>query len=139
MSLNIFISQVSVLFPSTAPPDLNDVAAMKLWMTQLTSNLSMLGACSQRVDAEANGLLQLQLAPYKGQPGHLSELKRGMKEGMVVGGVRNHPDVKAAVEEVKGSRRHKQVFQRTDRQMAEEDGADGAEVVDLLASDEQFT
>ncbi|KAK5074075.1 hypothetical protein LTR64_006783 [Lithohypha guttulata] len=135
LSLNIFISQVSVLFPSTAPPSITDAAEMRNWMAQLTSSLSLLNTTSQRLDGEASTLLQLQFAPYRGQARHVGELRRGMKEGMVLGGVRGHPEVKEAVQRVieirEGRRRRKHEEDRMQRE-------DGADVVDLLASDEQF-
>lgn len=135
LSLNIFISQVSVLFPSAAGTSSGTVAGMQPWMTQLTSNLSMLSTSSQRLDAEANTLLQLQLAPYNGQPEHLNELRKGMKDGMVLCGVRNHPDVKTAVVELQKKRRLERTAGGVQGQTAREDGAD---VIDLLASDKQF-
>lgn len=101
--------------------------AVRGWMTQLSHNLAMLGSSAQRLDQEAHGLLELQFAPYKGEPGHVRELRRGMKEGMVTSGVRAHPEVQEAVKRVMERKRVRSSMLN-----------DGGEVVDLLNSDEQF-
>lgn len=105
-----------------------DAQALRGWMVQLSNNLAMLGSSAGRLDQEAHGLLELQFAPYKGQAGHVRELRRGMKEGMVTSGVRGHPEVQEAVRRVterkKNARSHS--------------AQDGGDVVDLLNSDEQF-
>ena len=62
------------------------------------------------------------------QVGHVRELRRGMKEGMVTSGVRGHPEVQEAVRRV--TERRKKVRNHNSR--------DGGDVVDLLNSDEQF-
>ena len=137
MSLNIFISQVSGLFqgPQVISGS-GDVEAEKRalvgWMGQLGNNLSMLSSGAGRLDQEATGLLELQFSPFKGQIGHVRELRRGMKEGMVLGGVRGHPEVQDAVKRVVERRNNA----NRQRHLSQRDGID---VVDLLNSDEQFT
>ena len=103
-------------------------------MAGLTNNLSLLQTTSQRLDGEASSLLQLQFAPFRAQARHVGELRRGMKEGMVVGSVRGHPDVQVAVERVKAKKR----LQRNRDTRTVEGREDGADVVDLLGGDEQF-
>jgi len=91
---------------------------------------------SSRIDQEASGLLALQFAPFKGSPGQVKELRRGMKEGMVMGSVRGHAEVREAVRRVVERRK----AGAQGRGVGGGDGVrgDGAEVVDLLNSDEQF-
>ncbi|KAK5075881.1 hypothetical protein LTR70_002658 [Exophiala xenobiotica] len=137
LSLNIFISQISVLFPAASgalPPGGEGSMQMRGWVQQLNSNLANLAGVSNRIDQEAGGLLQLQFAPYKGQPAQVRELRRGMKEGMVMGSVRSHPEVREAVRRV--VERRKAAIRGGDGGSAAR--GDGADVVDLLNSDEQF-
>lgn len=144
LSLNIFISQLSALFPSSLPSTTTaDPASLRTWLNHLTTNLATLSTQTARIDAEASVLLQTQLAPYKGDPGHVARLRRGMKEGMVMGNVRAHPDVQAAVRRVV-DRRRRVLDLRRDRSgegarvNRNELRPDGADVVDLLLSDEQL-
>ncbi|KAJ9662798.1 hypothetical protein H2198_001250 [Neophaeococcomyces mojaviensis] len=145
LSLNIFISQVSVLFPSAAI--LNSSSSpeqFRAWLAQLNQALVTLSTGTSRIDEEATGLLQLRFAPYKGQPEHVRELRRGMKEGMLMGVVRSNLEVQDAVrkaldrrKERKGATGHTSTALR--HRAAEGGGrADGTDVVDLLNSDEQF-
>ena len=136
LSLNIFVSQVGALFPSASGAAGGDgTAQMKSWLAGLNSNLSNLAMVGARVDQEAGGLLQLQFAPYKGMPGQVRELRRGMKEAMVMGSIRGHAEVREAVKRVV-DRRKAAAPERGPREGPRPDGAD---VVDLLNSDEQFT
>lgn len=138
LSLNIFISQISVLFPgaSGAVRAAGDGSAqMKGWVQQLNSNLANLAGISNRIDQEAGGLLQLQFAPFKGQPAQVRDLRRGMKEGMVMGSVRSHPEVREVVRKV--ADRRKAAVRRGN--VGSAPTRDGADVVDLLNSEEQFT
>lgn len=138
LSLNIFISQISALFPTSSPSDPNDTTALRAWLTALTTNLSAISAQTSRIDAETTTLLQTQLAPYKGDPASVRDLRRGMKEGMVLGSVKMHPEVQAAVRRV--SERRKKMVQGGVVGSTSGQGSrgDGADVVDLLGSDEQF-
>lgn len=149
LSLNIFISQISALFPTAAPPDANDPAALRTWLTALTTNLSTLSTQTARIDTEASTLLQTQFVPYKGDPTSVRDLRRGMKEGMVIGSVRMHPEVQGAVRRV--LERRKRSLQGNgsgtgigtgtsrDHTASQQIRPDGADVIDLLESDEQFT
>ena len=121
ISLNIFASQVGALFPGSVA----DEKGLQRWMGGMVENLGTLAAVGQRVENEAGGLLQLQFAPYRGQRVPVRDLRRGMKEGMVIGSVRGHPEVQAAVKQVVDQRKNS-------------GKGDGADVVDLLNSDEQF-
>lgn len=139
-SLNIFISQVSVLFPSvntlsaSSSPD-----HFRAWLAQLNQALGTLSTAAGRVDEEASGLLQLQFAPYKGHAEHVRELRRGMKEGIQMGVVRSSPGVQDAVRKVLERRRGGRTDQGARRGVQEgTPRGDGADVVDLLNSDEQF-
>lgn len=49
---------------------------------------------------EATGLLNLGLVPFKGDPESVAILRRGMKEGLVLGSVRGSPEVQEAVAKV---------------------------------------
>lgn len=145
LSLNIFISQISALYPTPSTLDTNDPAALQTWLTALTTNLSTLSTQTARIDAEASTLLQTQFVPYKGDPASVRDLRRGMKEGMVIGGVKMHPEVQGAVRRV--LERRKRAVQggtgsgssRDQTNQQEQHRPDGADVVDLLGSDEQFT
>lgn len=142
LSLNIFISQISALFPTASPPDANDSAALRTWLTALTTNLSTLSTQTARIDVETSTLLQTQFVPYKGDPASVRDLRRGMKEGMVLGSVKMHPEVQAAVRRVNEHRKrigNSQNSRAGVSSAGEEARPDGADVVDLLDSDEQFT
>ena len=54
---------------------------------------------------EVTRLLQLGLAPFKGDAVMVGTLRRGMKEGLVLGSVRDSPEVKEAVKRVLERRR----------------------------------
>ncbi|KAK5945684.1 hypothetical protein PMZ80_002891 [Knufia obscura] len=134
MSLNIFISQIGVLFPGASGVAGGDTAQLKAWMTGLNTSLGSLASVSGRIDGEAGGLLALQFAPFRGDWGRVGELRRGMKEGMVMGAVRGHGEVREAVRRVVERRREA----GRGRGGVKVGRGDGADVVDLLRSDEQF-
>lgn len=55
---------------------------------------------SRTTDAEATRLLQLGLAPFRGDRDGAAMLRKGMKEGLVLSSVRASPEVQQAVGEV---------------------------------------
>lgn len=90
LSLNIFISQLT-------PPSAKSAEAREVQTNQQIAHLSH---TASRLEAETTGLLDLGLAPFKGDSELSRRLRRGMKDGIVMGEVRNHPEVRAAVERV---------------------------------------
>lgn len=96
VTLHIFISQVT-------PPEVaksSSSSAGQLLSPQTLQRLRQLVQLAQATDVEATRLLQLSFAPFRGDPESVATLRRGMKEGLVLGGVRNSPEVKEAVERV---------------------------------------
>ena len=87
ISINIFISQL-------APPRSHQAGA------QAAQNEVLMGHLSQavvRVDQEANSLLNLGFAPYKGDREMVDRLRGSMTEGITLGTLRQTPEVRAAV------------------------------------------
>ena len=90
ISLNIFISQL-------APPMVGNKTQQDL---QTQQQIAHLGQIATRTDAESQGLLQLGLAPFRGNRESVEHLRRGMKDGMVMSAIRSTPEVKNAVRRV---------------------------------------
>ncbi|KKZ67730.1 hypothetical protein EMCG_06597 [[Emmonsia] crescens] len=96
MTLNIFISQLT-------PPDSSSTSSAKTaagaggLTPQTQAQLTQLTHLARANDAEATRLLQLGLAPFKGDKESVGKLRRGMKEGLILGSVRDAPEVKEAV------------------------------------------
>lgn len=141
ISLNIFISQISGLFPSMNLPADGTLNPSQLgqYLFSLNNALSQIQANTTRLDGEATSLLDLQFVPYKGQPRHVAELRRGMKDGMITSTIRQHPEVQQALRNALQRKK----LQGTARAQEKASAAgtattDGADVVDLLSSDEQF-
>ncbi|KAK2738920.1 hypothetical protein FQN55_009690 [Onygenales sp. PD_40] len=104
LTLNIFISQLT-------PPD-DSSSASKTPATangglkpQTQAQLVQLTHLARANDAEVTRLLQLGLAPFKGDKESVAKLRRGMREGLVLGSVRDSKEVKEAVERVMERRR----------------------------------
>lgn len=89
MSLNIFISQL-------APPSAKNVADPSQQTLQHMAHLSQVAT---RVDDEATGLLQLQMAPFRGNTREVHMLRDGMRERLITNAVRSNPEVQKAVED----------------------------------------
>jgi hypothetical protein len=87
ISLNIFISQL-------APPAARSKADEDRQTQQQIAHLNQ-AAC--RLDQEATGLLNFGFAPFKGDAEKVTMLRKGMKDGVVQGAVRNSPEVRDAV------------------------------------------
>ncbi len=88
MSLNIFISQL-------APPSARSKAVQD---QQAQQQIAHLAQAVGQVDAEAASLLQLGLSPFSGDHENTQKLRAGMTESLMMGTVRNSPDVREAVQ-----------------------------------------
>ncbi|EEQ86754.2 hypothetical protein RJZ56_004089 [Blastomyces dermatitidis] len=101
MTLNIFISQLTPPDSSSSSATSSSSAAAASSNGGLTAQtqtqLTQLMHLAQVNEAEATRLLQLGLAPFKGDKESVGKLRRGMKEGLVLGSVRDAPEVKEAV------------------------------------------
>jgi hypothetical protein len=96
ISTHIFISQVAP--PAAAKPSAVPGSSLD---PQVLQNLGQLTVLAQVTDAEATRLLDLAVAPFRGDRVSVATLRRGMKEGLVLGGVRNSPEVMQTVEQVR--------------------------------------
>lgn len=88
-SLNIFISRL-------APPDA-DTGNGQAIPQQQEQQIQYIANVASKLDAEATGLLQLGLAPFRGRKEKVQSLRRGMKDGMVLSALRNSSDVREVV------------------------------------------
>ncbi|KAJ5339008.1 Heat shock protein DnaJ N-terminal [Penicillium brevicompactum] len=96
--LHIFISQAAP--PSTkAPGGSGDKIS-----PQTMQRIGQLVQLSRAADNEATRIMQMGLAPFRGDRESVSTLRRGMKEGLILGGVRSSPGVQQAVAEVRERR-----------------------------------
>ncbi|KAJ6151809.1 Heat shock protein DnaJ N-terminal [Penicillium chermesinum] len=94
ITLHIFISQA-------APPQSGSLSIGGDKIPQATlQRLSQLAAATRATDVEATRMLQLGLAPFRGDRESVSALRRGMQEGLILGGVRSSPEVQRAVAQV---------------------------------------
>jgi hypothetical protein len=101
VTLNIFISQ---LMPPGQASNSSASPAQSL-APQTQHQLTQLAQLARANDMEVTRLLQLGLAPFKGDKEMVRTLRRGMKEGLVLGSVRDSPEVKEAVKLVLQRRR----------------------------------
>ncbi|KAH3057262.1 hypothetical protein KXW16_004744 [Aspergillus fumigatus] len=62
--------------------------------------LAQLAQLSRATDGEATRLLQLGLAPFRGDREGIATLRKGMKEGLVLSSVRASPEVQQAIAQV---------------------------------------
>ncbi|PLB37701.1 J domain-containing protein [Aspergillus candidus] len=96
VTMHIFISQLS-------PPKRNEASSSgsgdRLY-PQTVQRLGQLLQTSRAVDVEATRLLQMGVFPFRGDREAVGSLRKGMREGLVLSGVRNSPGVQAAVGEV---------------------------------------
>ncbi|KAJ5096310.1 Heat shock protein DnaJ N-terminal [Penicillium alfredii] len=94
ITLHIFISQI-------APADANnsDSAGDKVSVKTLQQCTQLLNV-TRAAEREATRMLHLGQAPFRGDRESVSTLRRGMKEGLILGGVRSSPEVQRAVERV---------------------------------------
>lgn len=88
-SLNIFISRL-------APPDAQHGNGLAIPQQQ-EQQIQWIANAAAKMDAETTGLLQLGLAPFRGNKENVQSLRRGMKDGMVLSALRNSPEVRETV------------------------------------------
>ncbi|CAG7962106.1 unnamed protein product [Penicillium salamii] len=93
--LHIFISQAAP--PSTKAPTSGNGDKIS---PQTMQRIGQVVQLSRAADSEATRLMQMGLAPFRGDRESASILRRGMKEGLILGGVRSSPGVQQAVAEV---------------------------------------
>lgn len=89
MSLNIFISQL-------APPSAQAKADPAQQVLQQVAHLTQ---AAVRVDSEASDLLQVQMAPFRGDATDIRALRDGMRDGLINNAVRADPGVRQAIDE----------------------------------------
>ncbi|EKV11439.1 Membrane associated DnaJ chaperone, putative [Penicillium digitatum] len=94
--LHIFISQAA---PPTAKVAGNGNGKDKI-SPQTVQQIRELIQLTRSTDMEATRMLQMGLAPFRGDRASISTLRRGMKEGLILGGVRSSPEVQRAVAQV---------------------------------------
>lgn len=96
VTLHIFISQLT-------PPEVSkgsSSAPGERIHPQTMQRLAQLGQLSRATDGEATRLLQLGLAPFRGDREGTATLRKGMKEGLVLSSVRASPEVQQAIAQV---------------------------------------
>ncbi|KAF3384895.1 Chaperone protein DnaJ [Penicillium rolfsii] len=93
ITLHIFISQM-------APPSARASKNGESLSPQTMQRMGQLVQTVRATDFEATRLMQLGLAPFRGDRESVSALRRGMKEGLILGGVRSSPEVQQAVAQV---------------------------------------
>ncbi|KAJ5782127.1 Heat shock protein DnaJ N-terminal [Penicillium paradoxum] len=91
--LHIFILQ-------SAPPSSNEKGSGDKISPQTMQRVGQLVQLTRTTDLEATRMLQLGLAPFRGDRESASSLRRGMREGLILGGVRSSPEVQRAVAQV---------------------------------------
>lgn len=94
ITLHIFISQAA---PPSARTSTNGGDQIS---TQTMQQMGQLVQATRQTDFEASRMLQLGFAPFRGDRECVSALRRGMKEGLILGGVRSSPEVQRAVVQV---------------------------------------
>ncbi|KAI2792048.1 hypothetical protein POX_b02082 [Penicillium oxalicum] len=97
ITLHIFISQMAPPKASTSKGDALSPQTMQ--------RLGQVVQLSRATDFEATRLMQLGLAPFRGDRESVSALRRGMKEGLILGGVRASPEVQRAIAQVMDRRK----------------------------------
>ncbi|PKX90313.1 J domain-containing protein [Aspergillus novofumigatus IBT 16806] len=96
VTLHIFISQLT-------PPEVSkgsSSAPGERIHPQTMQRLAQLTQLSRATDGEATRLLQLGLAPFRGDREGAATLRKGMKEGLVLSSVRASPEVQQAIAQV---------------------------------------
>jgi hypothetical protein len=102
VTVHIFISQITPLYvPRSASSVKGGAGALK---PETLQQLGQVAQLSRMTDTEASRLLDLSLSPFRGDQESVSVLRRGMKEGLVMGSVRNAPEVQEAVAQVQRRR-----------------------------------
>ncbi|EEH36454.2 hypothetical protein PAAG_06872 [Paracoccidioides lutzii Pb01] len=101
MTLNVFISQLT---PSSSSSSSSSKKQGDRLSPQTQAQLAQLVNMAHANDAEVTRLLQLGLAPFKGDKESVWRLRRGMKEGLILGSVRDALEVREAVRVVRERR-----------------------------------
>ncbi|KAL1958829.1 hypothetical protein VTO42DRAFT_3666 [Malbranchea cinnamomea] len=96
VTLNIFISQLSPPVQNSQSKVLS-AAEGAVITPQLQRQLVQLAQLSRVNDVEVTKLLQLELAPFKGDKEHVERLRREMKEWLEVGSAKESAEVKEAI------------------------------------------
>ncbi|QSS61970.1 membrane associated DnaJ chaperone [Histoplasma capsulatum] len=97
MTLNIFISHLTPPDSSSSSSSSRSASAGNGGLNPPTqAQLTQLVNLARANEAEATRLLQLGLVPFKGDEESAGKLRRGMKEVLVLGSVRDAPEVKEA-------------------------------------------
>lgn len=94
--LHIFISQLTPPELAKKSPSTPGERLDKETMQKLGQMVNL----SRATDLEATRLLQMGYAPFRGDKEGIAALRKGMKEGLVLSGVRSSPEVQQAVTEV---------------------------------------
>lgn len=99
ITIHIFISQIT---PASMSRRATAAANGSSPLTRETAQrLAQLAQLSRMAELESSRLLDLTLSPFRGEQQSVATLRRGMKEGLVLGSVRNAPEVKEAVARAK--------------------------------------
>ncbi|KAJ5109735.1 hypothetical protein N7532_002380 [Penicillium argentinense] len=104
ITLHIFISQA-------APPGVGTVEGTGGISRQTMQQVAQLVQTSRQTDFEATRMLHLGQAPFRGDKESVSALRRGMQEGLILGGVRSSPGVQQAISQVMQRRQAEQESQ----------------------------
>lgn len=102
ITIHIFISQITPARMSNNKNNNNNNNTSSALSPQ-TAQLVQLARLSRMAELESSRLLELTLSPFRGEQQSVATLRRGMKEGLVLGSVRNTPEVKEAVARARGS------------------------------------
>lgn len=100
ISIHIFISQLSPPRTRQQQQQQTKIGPSPL-APLLERELATLQQHIKKADNEVSGLLRFAAAPVKGKPEATAQLKRGMKESLVLGAIRSTPEVQEAVAAVK--------------------------------------
>ncbi|EED12641.1 membrane associated DnaJ chaperone, putative [Talaromyces stipitatus ATCC 10500] len=100
ITVHIFISQIAPLYVSRQTSSASG-GGLKPETLQRLGHVAQL---SRMTDTEASRLLELSLSPFRGDRESVSVLRRGMKEGLVLGSVRSASEVQEAVAQVQRRR-----------------------------------
>lgn len=93
ITLHIFISQI-------APKENAAGNGGDKLSPQLMQRVAQLANTTRSTNLAANRSLQLNLAPFRGDKESVNLLRRGMKEGLILAGIRSSDGVQRAISEV---------------------------------------
>lgn len=113
VTLNIFISQLTPP-GAKSQAQASAVAAGAAITPQLQRQLMQLTQICRLNDAEATKLLQMELAPFKGDKELVGKLRKEMKGWVNLGSVKEHPEVTSAVARVIDNMKRKEKVEETE-------------------------